>query len=112
MKLKTYIGAKVRRWRRDGNGRALCWCWIKATILWAPRVWSKGYVAQLLCIVIQVAPSLLFLKSPQLTFGNCPTKFLTVEESWRRIGNLKNLSVKCAVLRLRDFTGIPTCPKT
>jgi len=70
VKFETFIGAKIGRWRRDGWHR-VCWCWWReTTILWTSRVRAKGYVALLACIVIQVAPSLLSLKSPQLAFGD------------------------------------------
>jgi len=83
-----------------------------AALCRAARVRAKGYIARLPVIVIQAAPLLFLLKSPQLAIGVAPTNFLTVECSWGSVSSLNNLAIKSAILKLGNFTAISRGLKT
>jgi len=83
-----------------------------AALCRAARVRAKGYIARLPVIVIQVAPLLFLLKSPQLAIGVTPTNFLTGEFIWGSVSSLNNLAIKSAILKLGNFTAISRGLKT
>jgi len=116
MKYKTSVrGTKVGR--RLWHGWPWC-CWFLGrenrafALFWGSRMRTKGYFAAVPGFIIQAAPLLLLLKSPQLAIGETPTNSLTVKGSWCSPSVLNNLALRCAIRKLGNLTGISRGVKT
>jgi len=112
VKFKTSVWAKVGRRRRDSRPWFLGREDGAVALFRGSRMRTKGYVASVPSFVVQVAPLLLFLKSPQLAISVTPTNSLTIKGSWCSASVLNNLALRCAIRKLGDFTGISSGVKT
>jgi len=116
MKYKTSVrGAKVGRRLWDG-WPGCCWFLGRENRAFAlfrgSRMRTKGYFASVPSFVVQAAPFLLLLKSPQLAIGVTPTNSLTVKGSRGSGSGLNNLALRCAIRKLGNLTGISSGVKT
>lgn len=114
VKFKTLVGTEVGFWLWHGWHRH---CWGDgrngaSALIWAPRMRTKGYVAPHLSIVIETAPLLLILKSPQFAVRVSPANSLAIKRSWGRVSSFNDRAERYAILKLGNFAGISSGLKT